>query len=380
MNIILLITSLGTGGAEFSTLTFYGWLKNNTNFNIKIMCLKKADPSYDLNQFGFEEVHYLDKESFWSKVKEFNEVIDSFNPQIVHSVLFDANLIGRFSRIQKRSFKHMESLVNQTYSIHRLNDPNINRLKLEGYRFIDFITQIYGVDHYHSNGKTVADHYQKKLLITPSRITNIPRGRDFNPFLNRQDLISGFRNNLNLDNKVVLINVARHEYQKAQTVLLEALNQIKHLDKKYILLLVGRNGESTQLIKNNISEYGLHDNVKILGHRSDVPKLLAASDIFVFPSRFEGLPGALIEAEAASLPIICTNIKNNCEVVEEYKNALLFPVDDAKILSRQLENLILDADKRKLMGSESYRIFQKKFTINSVHEKMLKLLERLRNN
>lgn len=379
MKIILLINSLFTGGAEFSTMTFYGWLKQSTDYEIKIVCLKRAEPAYNFRDFGFNNVKYLKNGSFKTRLKDFNELVESFKPDLVHSVLFDANLLGRVSRLLKRNFKHLESLVNQTYSPYRLKDPNVNRFKLESYRFLDFITQYKGVDHFHSNGNTVAKHYQEKLHVNPSRITNIPRGREPNPFLEESNTLNSIREELDLKNNVILVNVARHEYQKAQTVIIDALNELKPLKLRYTLLLVGRNGEATGLIKDKIDNYGLQESIKMLGHRSDVAKILAASDIFVFPSRFEGLPGALIEAEAAGLPILCSDIPNNREVVQENINSFIFPVDDSIILSQHIERLISDESQRKRMGNKSLEIYKKKFTIEQVHIKMKEMLDNVTN-
>lgn len=377
MHIFLLINSLYTGGAEFSTLTLYSWLMNKPKVDVKIICLKKAYPEYDSGKFGFKEVTYLNGDSFITKLKSFNNLIDEYKPDIVHSVLFDANIIGRISKITKGNFKHVESLVNQTYSPFRLNDPNISRIKLQIYRFLDYSTQIFGVDHFHSNGETVSLHYQDKLFINSKRITNIPRGRYPNDFKNNLGKIEFYRNSFKSQGRSILINVARHEHQKAQTILLDALNELKHLKDKFCLLLVGREGHLTSEIKEKIRAYDLHANVNILGHREDISGLLAASDVFVFPSRFEGLPGALIEAEAAGLPIICSNIPNNLEVVKENSNALIFPVDDYKILSEKISELLLNKDKRIKMGNESFTIFNENFQIEKVHNNMYQLLQKI---
>lgn len=377
MRIILLITSLGTGGAEFSTLQFYAFLKEENLAEIAVVCLKKAYPAYDHREFGLEEIHYLSGNNIVQRAKSFNLFVEEFKPQIVHSVLFDANLLGRISRLLKRNFKHVESLVNQTYSPFRLNDPNITPFKLQAYRFLDYTTQLFGVDHFHSNGQTVADHYSEILHISPSRITVIPRGRYPNPHLD--DLIhrQKLRRELNPNNKIQIINVARHEFQKAQTVLLDAINELGHIQDKFILLLVGREGNATDDIKNQITKYKLQEKVILLGHRTDVPALLAAADIFVFPSRFEGLPGALIEAEAAGLPIICSNIPNNLEVVIGGENAIIFEVDDHLKLSQCIEKLINNREKRRTMGAKSLEIFSKKFEIDIVHEKMFNLFQNI---
>lgn len=377
MKIILLINSLGTGGAEFSTLTFYGWLKNSYETDVKIVCFKKLETQYDPSNFGIANIIYIRENSFLKRLNCFNQIVKKYNPDIVHSVLFEANLLGRFSRIFKGGFKHLESLVNQTYSPYRLNDPNVNKFKLEIYRILDMITQKYGVDHFHSNGKTVAEHYQEKLHIKKDRITNIPRGRNKNQFLGCKIEDSEIIEGINLKDKVILINVARHEFQKAQDILLDALNIITELKGEYLLLLVGRSGETTSNIIYKIKKYQLEDNVIVLGYRDDVVKLLAASDIFVFPSRFEGLPGALIEAEAAGLPIICSDIPNNLEVVEENNNAMIFPVDNSIVLAKNIKRLVLDANLRKSMGGVSLDLFQEKFNIENVHKKMHSLLKSL---
>jgi glycosyltransferase involved in cell wall biosynthesis len=375
MKIILLINSVSTGGAEFSTLTFYSWLKKKPEVKIKIVCLKKANPSYNMKKFGFNEPTYLEGESFIAQIRSFNNIVEEFKPDIVHSVLFDANLIGRICKLLKGNYKHLESLVNQTYSSFRLKDPNVNSGKLQFYRVLDYITQLFGVDHFHSNGETVSLHYQDKLYIDPKRITNIPRGRYPNEFKDDPNKIKIYHQTLKSQDRTILINVARHEHQKAQTILIEALNELKYLEEKYILLLVGREGHLTSVLRDKINAYDLHNNVKILGHREDVTGLLAASDIFIFPSRFEGLPGALIEAESAGLPIICSDIPNNLEVVKENVNALIFPVDDYKILSEKISELLLNSDKRKCMGNQSFEIFNEKFRIEKVHNKMYDLLK-----
>lgn len=384
MKIILLINSLYTGGAEFSTLSFFGWLNKRKDVNIKIICLNRADPEYNYKDFGIQEVTFLRDRSFTAKLKELNYLIKEYNPDIVHSVLFDANLLARISRIFKRNFLHIESLVSETYSPYRLKDPHVNNLKLQAYRILDFITQLFGVDHFHANGKSVAAHYQKKLFISPKRITVVLRGRKPNQFLNDDQVIKYYRKEFKAENKVQFINVARHESAKAQNILLDALHEIDELKAQYILLLVGREGHLTKEIKQKIDKYDLNQVVKVLGHRNDVPKLLASSDVFIFPSRFEGLPGALIEAEAAGLPIICTNLAMMKEVVEENNNALLFDVDNVQQLSKQIKKIILNPDIRAELGQNSLQIFNTRFKLEKIHQEMLllymKMLKSGKNN
>lgn len=374
MKTILLINSLGTGGAEFSTLSFYSWVLKKTTDEIRVVCLKRAKQEYDHKEFGIERITYLTEGNFNSQLNQFKKIINDFKPHIVHSVLFEANLLGRAARIFNSDFVHVESLVNETYSIYRLKDPRVNNFKLQTYRFLDYFSQLRGVDHFHANGESVASHYREKLKISNKRITVVPRGRKENTYVEDLESKNKIREELNTLNKVQVINVARHEFQKAQHILLDALNLLKGIKNDYVVLLVGRQGELTEEINQKISQYNLEENVRILGHRSDIQALLAASDVFVFPSRFEGLPGALIEAQAAGLPVICSDIQNNLEVVDAGSNALIFPVDNAEVLSEKLRELILDPEKRKQMGKISLQIFYSKFQLEEVHQRLYELL------
>lgn len=379
MRVIVLINSLYTGGAEFSTLAFYGWLRNR-GYTIKLVCYKVATPSYELNDFGLEVVYYLKGDSFWARFADLNSIIQEFKPDLIHSVLFEANLLGRLARIKHRNFVHMESLVNEMYSTFRYADPNVTRFKLTGYRLLDWATQLVGVDHYHANGVSVAKHYQEKIGISAKRITVIPRGRLSNAFVGIAENRTRVRQEFGADNRLLLVCVGRQEYQKAHDILIQAIVALGDLKEKIELVIVGREGNHSDHIRDVIDQNHLLQYVVLAGHRKDVPSILAAADIFVFPSRFEGLPGALIEAEAAGLPIVCSNIANNQEVVEENVNALLFPVDNILMLAEQIKVLIADERKRKLFGENSMRIFNEKYLLEKVHLRMEKLLKELVSN
>jgi glycosyltransferase involved in cell wall biosynthesis len=375
MRILVLLNSLYTGGAELSTLSFYHWLRKKDH-DIKLVCVKKAAPSYDPADFGFQDAEYLKGNSFLGRLMEFNAIVNVFQPHLVHSVLFNANMIGRMSRVQKRNFIHLESLVNEMYSSQRLSDPHITRMKLEGYRLLDKITQRWGVDHFQANGHSVANHYQKKLGISSERICVINRGRPVNPFVGDPENRNQVRATLLTGDRLLILQVGRHEFQKGQDVLVDAVARLGEWRDKIQVVLVGREGNLTSLIKEKIAAHQLEKCVQLVGHRKDVSELLAAADIFVFPSRFEGLPGALIEAEAAGLPIICTDIPNNREVADENVNALLFPVNDAQRLAdciKQLAHLPLSVR----MGKESLRIFKERFGLEKIHQQMEQLFNRL---
>lgn len=376
MKVLLVIDSFFTGGAEFSTLSFFSFLKNN-GIEIKICKIKKMNPEYNPSEFNIEEsvIHTLSNTSFRENRKELKKIIDNFNPDIIHSVLFKSNILVRSISIFSRSFVHVESLVNLTYHENRLKEPGITKLKLGLYQVLDFITLIRGTQHFHANGHTVAQHYHEKLLIPKSKLTVIHRGRKPNLICFDNALKASL--NISLD-KFVLINIGRQEFQKGQDVLIDAIALLdEEIKSKIHVLIVGREGKATTDLNQQILDTKLNNTITFLGHRTDISELLKISDLFIFPSRFEGLPGVLIEAEAASLPIVCSKLPMMLEVVEENKNALTFELDNSNELASCISKMFLNPTLREEFGNNSAKIFKEKFEIETIHSKMLQMYSKL---
>lgn len=115
-------------------------------------------------------------------------------------------------------------------------------------------------------------------------------------------MYSGISHN-KLENRIVIGNVGRFNYQKNQEFLIDL---IKRLDNKYSLLLVG-SGTNFKNIKSSIKEANLEDRVVLTGSVSNVVDYLNTMDLFLLPSRFEGQPYSMIEAMANGLPLIVSN-------------------------------------------------------------------------
>ena len=105
---------------------------------------------------------------------------------------------------------------------------------------------------------------------------------------------------LTMSDKIVVMNTARFTYQKNQLFLIDIFEELKNKDDRFELVLVG-DGELRGELEQKISDLNLTDSVQLLGLRSDIPELLSAADIFLFPSRFEGFGISLLEAQASGL-------------------------------------------------------------------------------
>lgn len=160
----------------------------------------------------------------------------------------------------------------------------------------------------------------------------------------------------------VLTMVGRLAPQKDPIALVEACWTLSWRVPRWHLLIVG-DGPLRAQTEQAIRARGLQGQITLLGERNDVPRILAASDIFVLPSRWEGLPLTIIEAMLAELPVVATRVGGVAELVEDAITGLLVPPNDPQALKRALAQLLEEAEVRKRMGEEGRRRALERFTI-----------------
>lgn len=139
------------------------------------------------------------------------------------------------------------------------------------------------------------------------------------------------------ENIPVLLSVGELNKNKNHIVVLNALSKLQ--DKRFIYLICGR-GTLKEYLEEKIKELRLNNNVKLLGYRNDITEILKIADLFIFPSKREGLPVSLIEAMEADLPAIASNVRGNRDLTSKEN---LFEHDDVdalvKLIEKQLDNI-----------------------------------------
>lgn len=162
----------------------------------------------------------------------------------------------------------------------------------------------------------------------------------------------------------LLISVGELSERKNQIVVLKALNRVKRSQPeignklKYILVGIGsREEEYREFIKT----HDLEANVQLLGFRSDIPELLRAADLFVFPSYQEGLPVALMEAMSSGVDVICSRIRGNTDLVSDG----IFDPDDVD----EVERLIVEAMRNGHRNSHNQEVIRD-FSTGKVENEM----------
>ena len=175
-------------------------------------------------------------------------------------------------------------------------------------------------------------------------------------------------NEFNIKDEVVLVSVGELSNRKNHKVILKALEKVKG-NFKYIIC--GQGAKKEELIKLS-KELNLQEKVEFLGYRQDVKEILKTSDIFCFPSKQEGLPVALMEAMASGLPVICSDIRGNKDLIENKKGGYLLKSYDIDEYSIKIQELIENKFLREEMGNfnlEKIKDFDRK-KVNTIMEEI----------
>ncbi len=151
------------------------------------------------------------------------------------------------------------------------------------------------------------------------------------------------------DGQVMVLAVSRLVWHKGYPELAAAMREVPEavLCVAGARLVSDRGPDMEALLRGA----GLGARLHLLGYREDIPALMAAADIFVLPSRFEGLPMSVIEAMLTGLPVVACNVRGPAEQVVDGITGLLVPVGDATALAAALRQLAADAELRTRMGA-----------------------------
>jgi glycosyltransferase involved in cell wall biosynthesis len=144
-----------------------------------------------------------------------------------------------------------------------------------------------------------------------------------------------------------IVSVGRFAYPKDFATLVEALERV---DGDYRAWLVGE-GPLLPEVEEALGAPRLAERVQLLGSRDDVPGLLAASEVFVLSSRSEGFPVSIVEAMAAGLPVVASDVGGVAEAVADGETGLLVPPGDPAALAEAVGRLLGDVELRQRLGA-----------------------------
>lgn len=165
------------------------------------------------------------------------------------------------------------------------------------------------------------------------------------------------------EDTIILLTVGRLTFEKGHTFIVQAMPNIIRMVPQARLVLAG-DGILRKELEDEVDLLKLREQVHFLGFRNDIPQLLASSDLFILPSRSEGLPMVILEAMSMMLPIVSSNVGGIGEVIKDRENGRLVNAGDVDFLSEVIIELIQDKETREKYAIQGRKIVESRYTVD----------------
>jgi glycosyltransferase involved in cell wall biosynthesis len=363
---VLLITgSLGRGGTELAVAALAQGLARRGRYTPIVAVLARA------GELGTElrrrrlVVHELGiagpirSPGAVSRLLRLPRLVRSERAALVHTFLFDADVYGMLAARLGRP----RAVVTTRRAI-KWDKPR----HLRGYRWTNR-----WVDRIVANSERVRRFTVEHEGAPADKVVTIPNGVDRTPFEATRP--GRFRTAQGLaEDAFLVVAVGSLKRVKGQDVLLEAASGWLRRTPEARLVLAGdRSGRFAEELLARAAELGVGAQVLVPGTVDDVPALLADADLFVLPSRSEGMSNALLEAMASGLPVLATDVGGSRECLDGGACGVLVPADAPGALGEALESLAADAARRRELGRRARERVAEHYDL----ERMLDSVERL---
>jgi L-malate glycosyltransferase len=173
------------------------------------------------------------------------------------------------------------------------------------------------------------------------------------------------------EHRPILISVGRIEVEKGMTDLLDAVSMLRTNHPDVLLLIAGK-GTLEGELNRKIEILELQDNVNMLGIRDDIPRLLAASDIYVSSSHWEGMPISILEAMSAGLPVVATNVGDVPHIINDTNGVIVEPKQPGA-LAEAIQSLLNDPGTRTAMGASGRNYVAEHNSTDGWFDRLLKI-------
>jgi len=279
----------------------------------------------------------------WRAVRQIEECIQEDGIQLVHTPGYKADLYGYVAarRSGKPIVATCHNWLGGTPALGIYN--HLDRMALKRFHGL----------------AAVSDSVAHRLLaagVPARKIRTIANGIDVQTFERACPSQA-----LNFDGSKVVGMVARLDLKKGFEYLLRAASELHSAFPGLKVVIVGE-GPDRNEIEGMIQRFGLQSNVILAGQHSDMPGIYAAMDVFVLPSLNEGLPMTILEAMAASRPVIATRVGAIPRVIQDGETGLLVDPGDTDGLRNALARLLADSDLCSRLGAAGHDWVSRNYT------------------
>jgi glycosyltransferase involved in cell wall biosynthesis len=279
----------------------------------------------------------------WRAVRQIEEYIQEDEVDLVHTHGYKADLYGYLAawRCHKPVVATCHNWVGGTAALGIYN--HLDRMVLKKFNAL----------------AAVSDAVAHRLLafgVPAEKIKTIANGIDVMAFERAEPLPL-----LKAEDSTVVGLVARLDLQKGFEYLLRAARELCKTSPGLKIVIAGE-GPDRNAIEEMVQQYGLQSNVILAGQQSNMPAVYAAMDIFVLPSLNEGLPMTVLEAMAASKPVIATRVGAIPSVIKDGESGLLVDPKNSEGLRNAIASLLDDPERRRRMGTQAHAWVSQNYT------------------
>lgn len=323
--VLHVITGMGSGGAESYIMNMYRSIdRNKIQFDF-LLRSKEIIYEDEIKKLG-GRIYYTSeypKHALRNKreVKQFFKEHPEYKVIHVHGNALIYMTVLKIAKKNKIPCRIMHSHNTQT--------------KLPAYRILHNLNKLFvkswATDYFACSNDAGKWMFNSGYVLRRNAI-------DVEKFSNCDASVDSIKKSLNIENKIVIGNIARFLPSKNHNHLFKVFKEFSKSHADSVLVLVG-DGDYRENVENLIKKYQIEDKVLLLGIRNDVATLLHMFDVFLFPSLFEGLPVTLIEAQASGTA--CVISKNITDEIRITPNVISLSLDeDISVWVRELERAI----------------------------------------
>lgn len=290
----------------------------------------------------------------WKLTRELKRL----QPALLQTFLFHANLAGRLAGWWAR-VPHIVSGIRVAERRRNL------------YLRLDRWTESL-VEKHVCVSQAVADYSRERGGLDPKKLRVIPNGVDFDRFATAtpQDLS---RWKISTDDEV-WVTVGRLDPQKGPWDLLNAIQKL-HANHPKLKLLWAGEGPLRNQMEKWINLHGLQEVIQLIGWQDDVPGLLRAANGFVLCSRWEGMPNVVLEAMAAGLPVVSTDVEGVSEIIINGETGCIFRRDED--FADRWDTLLKDRQAATRIGAAAQADVRQRFTWDQMARKYIDLYDEI---
>jgi glycosyltransferase involved in cell wall biosynthesis len=377
MKILHIIPNLKKGGAERIVIDIVRILNQNTSYQVKFI-LFEDKIEYDVEdiknlieivpskvQLSITKKHHL-------SITELQKTIELFQPDSIHSHLFEAEIVSRSCTFPKAKwFTHSHDRMSS------LNNLNLFSIKSKR-ALTNYFEKRYLLKCYRKNGgnnfiaisEDISNFLRTVLPKDLQSIQLLQNAIDVKRFEKLMDF------NKVRDNVVFnMVSIGRLDKNKNHQLLIDVVLELKNRKIPVHLTIVGEGDERISL-QEKIVQLNLSDQLSLVGLQEKVEMYLWNADLYIHSAITEGFGLTLIEAMACGLPVVCTDAKGNRDLIQEGENGFMVGERDPKLLADKIELLLKNDNLRQEMGGKA-RKFAQGFGIEKYVESLLLLYKNI---